>query len=254
RPGRRRPVPATARAYSTSPAAAPSSGCKRMSQVREPGSSSHTQEMAPHLCQEVAATSRRSELRSRRVSGSPGARSCVARLHYTRPCRANGNRYSPLSRPLPGYLHAWGGVCCRGCGRLFAAIGGSAGGLGSLGHQFRQAAFQPRTAQVDEGHLAVAAHQVRGREDGHVVLLDYLLSILPADIRPGQLPLVEELAEGICVFVAADAQDLEAVLVIVLVQLLQIGQFFHARLAPRGPEVDQHHLALIAGPIDRLTV
>lgn|GEM_PF-5335403 len=58
-------------------------------------------------------------LRSRRVSGSPGARSCVARLHYTRPCRAKGNRYNPLSRPLPGYLHAWGG---RSLPRTWAVI------------------------------------------------------------------------------------------------------------------------------------
>ena len=59
----------------------------------------------------------------------------------------------------------------------------------------------------------------------------------------------EKAAVGVRIFVDADGQDGQVGLLVV--QFEQRGHLLHAGRAPGRPEVEQHHLAAIAGQMDR---
>ena len=67
------------------------------------------------------------------------------------------------------------------------------------------------------------------------------LGLLEQD-RPRDLLGLDERCERIAIFVEAHADDLEAAVVPLRVLLTQAANLGHARAAPGGPEIDQHHL------------
>lgn len=56
--------------------------------------------------------------------------------------------------------------------------------------------------------------------------------------------------ERLQILIQADGHHFEAALVVLFITALQVGQLSPAGSAPGGPEVDQHNLAAIAGPIE----
>jgi len=59
-----------------------------------------------------------------------------------------------------------------------------------------------------------------------------------------------ERGERLGIVVEADADDLEAAVVVAVVELAHAGNLGHAGAAPRRPEVDEHHLAGECGLIE----
>ena len=59
----------------------------------------------------------------------------------------------------------------------------------------------------------------------------------------------EEALVVVCILVDADGQDCQVGLVVM--QLKQRRQLFHAGFTPTGPEVDQHHFAPVVGEMNR---
>ena len=69
---------------------------------------------------------------------------------------------------------------------------------------------------------------------------------------PGHVLLFSEARQLLFLFVQADADDLETLLVIGLVGLDHVGQFADARPAPGRPKVEQHDLPFVIGDGKRL--
>src|SRR6185295_15097826 len=77
--------------------------------------------------------------------------------------------------------------------------------------------------------------------------------IVVEQVDPGDFLLSDELLQLFAFAVGADADNLEAELVILLVGGLDVGDFGAAGWAPSGPEIDKHDLALVGCEIEVLT-
>ena len=56
------------------------------------------------------------------------------------------------------------------------------------------------------------------------------------------------------IVVHRDAEDFEAAVLVFALELREPGDLDHARAAPRCPEIEQHHFALIVGEVNQLAV
>src|SRR5882724_3882075 len=77
------------------------------------------------------------------------------------------------------------------------------------------------------------------------------------DLRPGHVVVLDELQQRgpLLRLVKTYAQHFKSLVVVLVVGGDQVGKFRPTWPAPRGPEIEQHHLALvIIGKIDRLVV
>src|SRR6185295_13345873 len=70
--------------------------------------------------------------------------------------------------------------------------------------------------------------------------------------RVVHLVLAHERLELLGAVVDRDADDDEALVLVVRVELHEVGDLRLARAAPRRPEIDDHDLALVLGELDRL--
>ena len=111
-------------------------------------------------------------------------------------------------------------------------------------------------ARVDRRDQAILIHEPHGRDllnmeaGADLVVPDQAVEVL----RPGHPFLRRDPEHGLFALVQGNAHDLETLVVIFLIGGHDVGHFFHARPAPRGPEVDQDHLAVQPREIDRRAI
>ena len=72
------------------------------------------------------------------------------------------------------------------------------------------------------------------------------------ELRPVDFPSFQHFVESFFVRVQANSEDFESMGMVLLIKLLQAGQFRQARAAPRCPKIDQYHFAFKAGRGDGL--
>ena len=101
-------------------------------------------------------------------------------------------------------------------------------------------------------HSAIASYEHDERNRFHSAAFGERFGI--DDRLPWQWLHGQEPHEVVALLVEVDADDLEALVAELFVVPLDVGDFLLAWTAPRGPEIDQHELAFVRFPIERLAV
>src|SRR5262245_20996921 len=122
-------------------------------------------------------------------------------------------------------------------------------------NQFSQEPVQFRTTGVQRHHPPLPIDQDRLRYPDDAIVFSEAAYALPVEhAGPGQLAVGQELARRSFVPIDADAQNVEALGMVVVVGLLDVGDLRQAGGAPGGPEADEHYLALVGRPIQLFAV